>query len=69
LISIETIKAICQQSDMWELSNPRVIGMINNILKCFESEESFTQEQKEAAADILLSNLIIFGKYKIDFNT
>jgi hypothetical protein len=54
---------------MWELNNPRVIGMINNILKCFESEETFTQEQKETAANTVLSNLIIFGKYKIDSNT
>jgi len=66
LISIETIKAICQQSDMWELNNPRVIGMINNMMKCIENEESYTQDQKETAVNIILSNLIIFGKYKID---
>ncbi len=66
MISIETIKAICQQSDMWELNNPRVIGMINNMIKCIENEDSFTQEQKETAINVILSNLIIFGKYKID---
>jgi len=66
LIPIETIKAICQQSDMWELNNPRVIGMINNMMKCVENEESYTQDQKETAVNIILSNLIIFGKYKLD---
>ena len=66
MIPIETIKAICQQSDMWELNNPRVIGMINNMMKCIENEESYTQDQKETAVNIILSNLIIFGKYKID---
>ena len=65
MISIETIKAICQQSDMWELNNPRVIGMINNMIKCIENEESYTQDQKETAINVILSNLIIFGKYKI----
>jgi len=51
---------------MWELNNPRVIGMINNMMKCIENEESYTQDQKETAVNIILSNLIIFGKYKID---
>ena len=41
LIDLETIKAICKQSDMWELDNPRVVGMINNIIKCIEQEEDF----------------------------
>ena len=66
MISIETIKAICEQSDMWELNNPRVIGMTNNMIKCIENEESYTQDQKETAINVILSNLIIFGKYKID---
>ena len=51
---------------MSELNNPRVIGMINNMMKCIEIEESYTQDQKETAVNIILSNLIIFGKYKID---
>ena len=51
---------------MWELNNPRVIGMINNMIKCIENEESYTQDQKETAVNIILSNLIIFGKYKIE---
>jgi len=51
---------------MWELNNPRVIGMINNMIKCIENEESYIQDQKETAVNIILSNLIIFGKYKIE---
>ena len=53
---------------MWELNNPRVIGMINNMIKCIENEESYTQVQKETVINVILSNLIIFGKYKIDAN-
>ena len=38
-IPLDTIKEICKQSGMWELDNPRVIGMMNNILLCLETEE------------------------------
>ena len=66
MIDIEEIKAISKQSNLWELNNPRVIGMINNMIKCIENEATFTRDQKETAVNIILSNLLIFGKYKID---
>ena len=66
MIDIEEIKVICKQSNLWELNNPRVIGMINNMIKCIENEATYTQDQKETAANIILSNLMIFGKYKIE---
>ena len=66
MIDLETIKAICKQSDMWELDNPRVVRMINNIIKCIEQEEDINDEAKITATNIVLSNLIIFGKYKIE---
>ena len=66
MIDLETIKAICKQSDMWELDNPRVVGMINNIIKFIQQEEDLNDEAKITATNIVLSNLIIFGKYKIE---
>ena len=33
---------------------------------CIENEATYTQDQKETAANIILSNLMIFGKYKIE---
>ena len=66
MIDIEEIKVICKQSNLWELNNPRVIGMINNMIMCIENEATYTQDQKETAANIILSNLMIFGKYKIE---
>lgn len=66
MIDLETIKAICKQSDMWELDNPRVVGMINNIINCIEQEEDLNDEAKITATNIVLSNLIIFGKYNIE---
>lgn len=63
---LEFIKAICKQSNMWELDNPRVISMVNNIIKCIQTEEELDRKEKEYFINVVLSNLIIFGKYKID---
>ncbi len=65
MLNIETIKSICKQSQMWELDNPRVVALINNVIKCVENEEEISEEQKLTFINIVLSNLIIFGKYKI----
>ena len=65
---LEFIKAICKQSNMWELDNPRVIAMMNNIIKCIQTEEELGRKEKEYFLNVVLSNLIIFGKYKIDAN-
>jgi hypothetical protein len=62
---LEFIKAICKQSNMWELHNPRVIGMTNNIIRCVQEEEELDREAKEYFINVVLSNLIIFGKYDI----
>lgn len=62
---LEFIKAICKQSYMWELHNPRVIGMVNNIIKCVQKEEELDRESKEYFINVVLSNLIIFGKYDL----
>ena len=64
-IPLHTIKEICKQSEMWELDNPRVIGMINSILLCLETEEGLDDESRVSLMNIVLSNLIIFCKYKM----
>tara|TARA_B100000902_G_scaffold262536_1_gene248759 strand:- start:211 stop:429 length:219 start_codon:yes stop_codon:yes gene_type:complete len=63
---IEFIKAICKQSNMWELHNPRVVGMMNNIVKCVQEEKELDRETREYFVNVVLSNLIIFGKYDVD---
>ena len=65
---LEFIKAICKQSNMWELHNPRVIGMVHNIIKCVQEEKELDREAKEYFINVVLSNLIIFGKYDIGEN-
>ena len=62
---LEFIKAICKQSNMWELYNPRVIGMVHNIIKCIQLETELDREAREFFINVVLSNLIIFGKYEM----
>ena len=63
---LEFIKAICKQSNMWELHNPRVIGMVNNIIRCVQEEKELDREVREYLINVVLSNLIIFGKYDVE---
>ena len=62
---LEFIKAICKQSDMWELYNPRVIGLVNNIIQCVQNDDEVDRETREYVINLVLSNLIIFSKYNI----
>ena len=50
---LEFIKAICKQSQMWELDNPRVVALINNIIKCIENEEDISENQKFTFTNIV----------------
>jgi hypothetical protein len=63
---LEFIKAICRQSEMWELNNPRVVGMINNIIQCVQNEEDLNREIKDYLVNVVISNLIIFGEYDLN---
>jgi len=63
---LEFIKAICRQSEMWELNNPRVVGMIHNIIQCVQNEEDLNREIKDYFVNVVISNLIIFGKYDLN---
>ena len=64
-IHIEVIKETCKQSEMWEINNPRVIAMLNNIFKCIDDEEILDDEIKETFTNIVFSNLIIYSRYKL----
>tara|TARA_B100001113_G_scaffold318480_1_gene286554 strand:- start:94 stop:309 length:216 start_codon:yes stop_codon:yes gene_type:complete len=64
-IPIEVIKEICKQSEIWEINNPRVIAMFNNIFKCLKEDENLDEESKETLIYIVFSNLIIYSRYKI----
>ena len=59
---LELVKAICKQSEMWELNNPRVIGMMHNIIQYVQNEEELDPDVKEHLVNVVLSNLIIFRR-------
>ena len=65
-IPIEVIKEICKQSEMWEINNPRVIAMLNNIFKCLNDDESLDEESKETSIHIVFSNMIIYSRYDLN---
>ena len=64
-IPIEVIKEVCKQSEMWEINNPRVIALLNNIFKCLKDEENLDEESKETLIHIVFSNMIIYSRYKV----
>ena len=65
-IPLEVIKELCRQSEMWEINNPRVIAMLDNIFKCINDEENFDDDSKETFINIVFSNLIIYTRYDLN---
>ena len=65
-IPLEVIKELCRQSEMWEINNPRVIAMLNNIFKCINDEENLDDDSKETFINIVFSNLIIYTRYELN---
>ena len=51
---------------MWEIYNPRVIAMLNNIFKCLKDEENLDEESKETLIHIVFSNMIIYSRYDLN---
>ncbi len=65
-IPLEVIKELCGQSEMWEINNPRVIAMLDNIFKCINDEENLDDDSKETFINIVFSNLIIYTRYDLN---
>ena len=65
-IPLEVIKELCRQSEMWEINNPRVIAMLDNIFKCINDEENLDEDSKETFINIVFSNLIIYTRYDLN---
>ncbi len=65
-IPLEVIKELCRQSEMWEINNPRVIAMLDNIFKSINDEENLDDDSKETFINIVFSNLIIYTRYDLN---
>ena len=48
-----------------KIPRPLNIGMVHNIIKCVQEEKELDRESREYFINVVLSNLIIFGKYDI----
>ena len=62
----ELLEIEIQKSPMWEINNPRVIAMLNNIFKCINDEENLDDDSKETFINIVFSNLIIYTRYDLN---
>ena len=65
-IPLEVIKELCRQSEMWEINNPRVIAMLDNIFKRINDEKNLDDDSKETFINIVFSNLIIYTRYDLN---
>ena len=65
-IPLEVIKELCRQSEMWEINNPRVIAMLDNIFKCINDEDNLDDDSKETFINIVFSNLIIYTRFDLN---
>jgi len=43
--------------------------VVHNIIKCIQQETALDREAREFFINVVLSNLIIFGKYEIGEDT
>ena len=43
--------------------------MVHNIIKCIQQEKELDREAREFFINVVLSNLIIFGKYEMGEDT
>ena len=62
----ELLEIEIHKSPMWEINNPRVIAMLDNIFKCINDEENLDNDSKETFINIVFSNLIIYTKYDLN---
>ena len=62
----ELLEIEIHKSPMWEINNPRVIAMLNNIFKCINDEENLDDDSKETFINIVFSNLIIYTRYDLN---
>tara|TARA_B100000424_G_C22935640_1_gene497875 strand:+ start:39 stop:248 length:210 start_codon:yes stop_codon:yes gene_type:complete len=61
----EILKDQVQQSDMWEVNNPRVIKIVTLTMKMIEEDALFNEEQKEQLYFILRSVVKVWGNSEI----
>ena len=61
----EILKDQVQQSDMWEVNNPRVIKIVTLTMKMIEEDALFNEEHKEQLNFSFRSVIKVWGNSEI----
>ncbi len=61
----EILKDQVQQSNMWEVNNPRVVKIVTLTMKMIEEDALFDEEQKEQLYFIFRAVIKVWGNNEI----
>ena len=65
-ILIDEVKEAAQETEVIEINNPRVIGMVINLLEMLEREPSIPRKTYNYIKVIVLASVKVFGRKDVD---
>ena len=65
-ILIDEVKEAAQATEVIEINNPRVIGMVINLLEMLEREPSIPRKTYNYIKVIVLASVKVFGRKDVD---
>ena len=65
-ILIDEVKSAVRETELVEVNNPRVIGMLINILEMLERDETVPRDVYRLIKLITLASVKVFGRQDVD---
>jgi oligoribonuclease NrnB/cAMP/cGMP phosphodiesterase (DHH superfamily) len=65
---IDEVKAVAQETDRWEINNPRVIAMTVNVLEMIQREKDIDRGTFDYIKMVTLASLRVFGREDVSHN-
>lgn len=65
-ILIDEVKSAVRETELIEVNNPRVIGMLINILEMLERDETVPRDVYRLIKTITLASARVFGRADVD---
>ena len=65
-ILIDEVKSAVRETELVEVNNPRVIGMLINILEMLERDETVQRDVYRLIKLITLASVKVFGRQDVD---
>ena len=65
-ILIDEVKSAVRETELVEVNNPRVIGMLINILEMLERDETVPRDVYRLIKLITLASVRVFGRQDVD---